>query len=473
MTVRRLSPNDIPGPLAINPRAFFDLFPELARREAKVIGPVAVVEISGPLSHKAGGWFDSYDSISERVDQAIASNATTIALKINSPGGSAAGCMETARAIRAKCEGAGKQLVAYVDGMAASAAYALACAASLIAIPPSGVVGSIGVMHLRGDQSVADQAMGLRFTMISSSPSKGFDNPHVPITENEIAATQTVVNRLAGEFFALVQETRGVPTEKVAALDAQCFVGVDAISAGLADTVQSFDELLASIAAGATTSPKGSTMSKSYEDAIAGLRKAAAGDDDEAKKAKRMLAAELEDGDGDEGGSDAEGGDESGDDKEKDKDGSSASSGAGAISASAGATGATATGRAVGTGVTEQSRLDALEAHAREQFLATRPDLAAEFVAQLQTKPLAEVRALVNALPKAKAPSRAATATPSATRGQGQGTAGGTQPAVVDPEIARIDRMMGRTPQRSNKCEVRGTRMYMGPAPDDVIDGES
>ncbi len=133
-------------------------------------GSVAVVDIRGPLTqHRSPELpWDSYDAIKVRVADAIASPARAVVLRISSPGGEVGGCFELSRDLRALAAKSGKQLIAYADGMAASAAYALACSASQIFTASSSNVGSIGVAQIHVDTTVLDRAMGLTFNVVVS-----------------------------------------------------------------------------------------------------------------------------------------------------------------------------------------------------------------------------------------------------------------------------------------------------------------
>jgi signal peptide peptidase SppA len=422
------------GLLAVRPQALFGMFIEPPTRENEAEGDVAIVEVQGPLTFHAGYWCDSYDALLERVQAACSSTAKAIVLRIDSPGGDANGVFETARAIRAVCAQAEKKLVAYVEGDACSAAYALACAASEIVASESAILGSIGIIHARVDVTGSDRAYGTAFTFLASGKRKADGNPHTSITEAEIAATQRVVDAMAGTFFGLVEELRGMPAEKVAALEAGIFYGAAAVEAGLADRVQSFSSLLATLA---SAEPGENSMATKYEEARAALEEAAKGDGEDAKKAKAALAA-MDAGDDEEEEPAAEGpGDDEEDDDEPPKDEA-------ATQASATVPAATAGELAAQTN-TLSARITKLERESedreRSAFLASRPDLAPELVKVLEKKPLAEVKAVVNAIPKPAKPAKprlAAAAEVPATRGDGQG-----DPSSIPedaPEGADLDR---------------------------------
>lgn len=388
---------DKQGILALEPKAFFDYFIDPPDRDSEAVGDVAVVKVVGPLEHHGGWWCDSYDAILDRVDAACTGPAHTIVLKITSPGGEVSGMLETARVLRARCDLAGKRLVAFVAGQCCSAAYALACAAERIVVSEESVVGSIGIICTRSDLSEAHKMWGVKVAVIASSERKADGHPDTPISEAELVETQRVVDELAGVFFELVGEMRGKPAEAFSALNARVFIGADAVDVGLADAVQTFDQLLAALA-----SPEEDTMASKYEEGRAALEEAAKGDGEEAEKAKKALAAMDEDkpeGEGDDPPADdkpeGEGDDPPADDKEKDDEPASA--------------------RTVGSRLAKIER--ELEASKVRDLLATRPDLDRGVAALLAKKPLAQVQEFISAMGPAKPP---AAATPPAVRGPGQ-----------------------------------------------------
>lgn len=245
-TVRKFAPR---GPLALNPEAFGleVLFGEPPERKAEHHGDVAVVEIVGPLMHHAEPFCDSYDAIKARVAEALASSARCVLLSIDSPGGVVAGCFDCVSELRAMADAAGKPLHAYVDAQATSAAYALCCAADKVWIPPAGIVGSIGVIDAVIDATAQDSFMGLAVTLVTSGERKADGNPHTATTPEAIEAAQAMVDTLAGHFFGVVAERRGLEPEAVRALNAGLLVGQQAIDVRLADEVGTFDEVLAAL----------------------------------------------------------------------------------------------------------------------------------------------------------------------------------------------------------------------------------
>lgn len=447
------------GLLAVDPRAFFAFF-DVEQPEVESRDGVALITIRGPLEHHAKWWGDSYEGIVERVAEAIAAGPKAIVLSIDSPGGAVSGCFDTARRLRSMAENAGVPLLAHVDGMACSAAYALACAAPRIFASETALVGSIGVIDALIDARGADEKWGVKFNIVVSGARKADGNPHAEVSEGALAAAQARVDELAGSFFGLVEELRGVPAAKLKALEAGIVLGHEAKALGLINEVATFDQVLA-IASGAEESEM--KASKDMDDAVAKLRKAAEGDDEEAKKAKRMLAAMDEEKDEDKSDSKkgkAEGDDdkkeskskaEGDDDKKKDDESESKKAKAEdddedpKASASTVALAARIQELEAQNAARAEADRKAAEESEREKLLASRPDFAPEALEVLREAPLATVREAVAKWPRGnvRIPHNplAATAQPGATRGATQG--GGRVDHLPPEEAAELDRQMG------------------------------
>jgi len=218
--------------------------PENERR-----GTVAIVNVRGALQHWSSPCGDSYEGITMRVASAIATDPkpTTIALRVDSPGGLVSGLNECVRRLQAMCCAAAIPLVALVDELAASAAYALCCACSRVYAPSSAVVGSVGVISTMVSIAARDEKDGIAFRVITSGKRKADGHLHVPITEDAVRAETCRNEQLAEQFFALAAKARGIPAAKIDALQAGIFLGHDAKAAGLVDEVGSLDAVLAKL----------------------------------------------------------------------------------------------------------------------------------------------------------------------------------------------------------------------------------
>lgn len=423
------------GLLAIEPGAFAELF--LVRDSAPpntstIDGLATIIHVRGPLEQHAGWCWDSYESITSRVLEACGSAAPNIVLRLSSPGGEVAGCFETAREIQAICARANKNLIAYVDERACSAAYALACAASHIVLGDTALVGSIGVLATRPDYSAMNAARGYKVAFIASGDRKTDGNPDSPISDSELAATQRIVDSLAEVFFELVQERRGLDPR---VLQAGVFHGADAVEKGLADEVMPWSSLLGRLSTKGFKAMADDNTEDPVASARAMLEKAAAGTGAAAASAKRALAAmdekppeKAEDSDDDKPAAADDSPAPSDDDKDKKE-----------------------SARAMAAALRAEAKANQLEAMlaakdeqiARDALLATRPDLAPETLKTLAKAPLSLVRELVETLPRiatgAGATAALAAAGVAATRGDDSHA-----PSRLPPqEKAALDARMG------------------------------
>lgn len=205
---------------------------------------VAVIEIEGPLESKPGAsywsYFDDYESILCRFTNAIrAPEVRSVLLKIDSPGGAAAGLNECVDAMIREKKESGKPVAVYVDEGAYSAAYAIACVADRIVMPRAAGVGSIGVISMIVDWTEANKKDGIRVEVITSGKRKADGNPNVPVSSAAIKHVQRRVDSLAKIYWKLVESSRGIPRKDVQGLEADTYYGKHAVKRQLADEVGS------------------------------------------------------------------------------------------------------------------------------------------------------------------------------------------------------------------------------------------
>lgn len=219
---------------------------------------VAIINVAGPLMRYADFFSaisgaTSYEEL--RTDLAMAvdkPDVRAILLNIDSPGGMVNGANELADAIRAAS--AVKPVEAYVGHQAASAAYWVAAATGKITMEASAMVGSIGVIQGIRDTSERDAKSGVKTVQFvsSQSPNKVIDH-NAPAGQKKI---QKMVDDLAAVFVSSVAKHRGITPEAV--IDkfggGGIKVGAEAVQAGMADAIGSFEGTLKALASSSITS---------------------------------------------------------------------------------------------------------------------------------------------------------------------------------------------------------------------------
>lgn len=213
---------------------------------------VATIAVRGPMVRYASVFSDisgatSYERLATDLHAALADPAVhALLLEVDSPGGAVAGISELAQLVH-DARGQ-KPIVAHVTSLGASAAYWLASAADEIVVADTAVVGSIGaVMTVPGAAPARPGAAPVYEFVSSQSPNKRLD----PGDDAGKAAAQATVDALAQVFVDAVAKHRGVDVSTVLAEFGQggVFVGADAVAAGLADRVSTYERVHAELAA--------------------------------------------------------------------------------------------------------------------------------------------------------------------------------------------------------------------------------
>lgn len=162
-------------------------------------------------------------------------------------------------------------MVAVVNGMACSAAYAIASGARRIVSTPTGVSGSIGVVLLHVDYSKALDKAGVTPTFIFAGARKVDGNPYEPLSKGVKSNLQDEVDRFYDLFVSTVAQGRKGLTEKaIRGTEARTFIGQAAKDAGLVDDIGTFEDALADRAL-TTTYFSGATIGARAEIADLGV----------------------------------------------------------------------------------------------------------------------------------------------------------------------------------------------------------
>jgi len=216
-------------------------------RTVTVRDGVATIPVQGPIVRYADFFSEmsgatSIDTLARDFSRALSDPTVhAIVLLVDSPGGAVNGVNEFSEMVYQARET--KPIVAYVAHMGASAAYWIASACSEIVCDATASLGSIGVVMALRDpskQSVRD----LEFVS-SQSPNK---RPNVA-TERGRAQIQSQVDSLATVFVETVARNRGVSSETVLSEFGQggVLIGREAVQAGLADRLGSYESVVAEL----------------------------------------------------------------------------------------------------------------------------------------------------------------------------------------------------------------------------------
>lgn len=230
------------------------------RASSATQGAVQVIPVMGIITQSIDWIGTSTMWISAQLRRALSDpGVSAIVLDVASPGGTVSGTPEVADEIfRAR---SAKPIVAFVNPLAASAAYWIASQASEIIMTRSGYAGSIGVFRLHMDLSGAMEQAGIRPTYISAGKFKTEINPYEPLGAEAKAYEQSQIDSIYSDFIAAVARGRGVPAAKVRADFGQgrCMLAADAVRAGMADRIGTLADAVGRAATRARTAASSPT----------------------------------------------------------------------------------------------------------------------------------------------------------------------------------------------------------------------
>lgn len=212
-------------------------------RQRKMAGndKIAVVYVDGVIVGGRGqssllGDYGGTDGIIRQLHAARDDESVkAVIIRINSPGGSAPASQEVGDEVR-KLRKAGKTVVASMGDIAASGGYWIAACSDKIYANSATLTGSIGVYIPYSNWEELYNKIGIHQEKIKSGPHKDILSPERPMTPEERALIQGMVDDLYNQFVAVVAEGRNMDETKVRQLaDGRIYTGRQAQELGLVD----------------------------------------------------------------------------------------------------------------------------------------------------------------------------------------------------------------------------------------------
>ncbi len=173
-----------------------------------VVPVVRLVGVIGVLPMRRGGL--SLSALDRPLRRAFGTRgAKAVALVIDSPGGSAAQASLIATRIRALAEEKKLPVLAFVEDIAASGGYWLACAADEIHADACSILGSIGVISAGFGFTEAIRRLGVERRVHTKGDRKAFLDPFREERPEDLAVLDELQEDLYARFKAFVRERRG------------------------------------------------------------------------------------------------------------------------------------------------------------------------------------------------------------------------------------------------------------------------
>ena len=187
-------------------------------------------------------------SLDKLIDKLFSDKKSpAVALVLNSPGGSPTQSSLIAEKIIKKSKENNKQVLSFVEDVAASGGYWLACASDEIYIDTNSILGSIGVISPGFGFVELIKKLGIERRVYTSGKSKSFLDPFKEAKDEDIDRLKKIQEQIHENFISYVKSRRGskIREENSDEVFSGLFwVGQKAVDLGLADGIGSINNII-------------------------------------------------------------------------------------------------------------------------------------------------------------------------------------------------------------------------------------
>src|SRR5579864_2839456 len=212
--------------------------PERMRPGRAVVPVVRLSGVIGAVTPLRPGM--SLAGVARTLERAFSvRHAKAVALVINSPGGSPVQSRQIYLRIRQLAEEKKLPVLVFVEDVAASGGYMIACAGDEIFCDPSSILGSIGVVGgFFGFQELIKK-VGIERRLYTAGSRKAMLDPFLPENPDDVARLKALQHEIHAIFIALVKRSRGSRLKGAdeVLFTGEYWAGETSVSLGLADAV--------------------------------------------------------------------------------------------------------------------------------------------------------------------------------------------------------------------------------------------
>jgi signal peptide peptidase SppA len=215
-----------------------ELVPARLRPGTAVVPVVRLSGLIGAVTPLRPGM--SLAGVARLLERAFSTkNARAVALVINSPGGSPVQSRQIYLRIRQLAAEKKLPVLVFVEDVAASGGYMIACAGDEIFCDPSSILGSIGVVGGSFGFQELIQKIGVERRLYTAGAHKAMLDPFLPENPDDVARVKALQREIHGIFIALVKESRGARLKGADdfLFSGEYWAGETSVSLGLADSI--------------------------------------------------------------------------------------------------------------------------------------------------------------------------------------------------------------------------------------------
>src|ERR1700736_5003222 len=234
MTEQSNDPRKFPAPI----EKIMEWIPARLRRGTAVVPVVRLSGLIGSVTPLRPGI--SLAGVARTLERAFGmKNAKAVALVINSPGGSPVQSRQIYLRIRQLAAEKQLPVLVFVEDVAASGGYMIACAGDEIFCDPSSILGSIGVVGGTFGFQELIKKVGVERRLYTAGAHKAMLDPFLPENPDDVARLKAIQREIHAIFIALVRESRGSRLKggDDVLFTGEYWAGDTSISLGLADPI--------------------------------------------------------------------------------------------------------------------------------------------------------------------------------------------------------------------------------------------
>jgi signal peptide peptidase SppA len=219
--------------------------PARLRRGTPVVPVVRLSGVIGAVTPLRQGM--TLAGVAKMLERAFSTkNAKAVALLINSPGGSPVQSRQIYLRIRQLAAEKKLPVLVFVEDVAASGGYMIACAGDEIFCDPSSILGSIGVVGGSFGMTELIKKIGVERRLYTAGSHKAMLDPFLPENPDDVARLKAIQREIHAIFIALVKQSRGtrLKGEDDTLFTGEYWAGETAVSFGLADAIGDLRSIL-------------------------------------------------------------------------------------------------------------------------------------------------------------------------------------------------------------------------------------
>jgi len=208
---------------------------------------VSVLKMQGQISAQRGRDMISIDSVQKKIDTAFEpERLKEVIVSVNSPGGSPVQCDLITSYLHMKAAKTKVPVTMFVEDIAASGGYWIACSGHEVFANKSSIIGSLGVIYAGLGFTELIKKIGVERRLLTAGGNKALMDPLSPLQDDHVKIVKKMLADTHQVFMDHVKKHRG---EKLKGSDEELFSGAiwtgeAALNHGLIDGIDNLEDYI-------------------------------------------------------------------------------------------------------------------------------------------------------------------------------------------------------------------------------------